>query len=154
MPYNINSKHIIELLAQEQLFKAIIETAAILEEIFFARLVHNRNIPTPLISNWTLGKLLEASKDLDMIVEQEKYYPLLKDFVTLRNHCVHSGEYLISVIDESKKRGIEKLIGKMCEFIPKNVINEDLKDPNNEALKHYAEDAKKKLSFLDKFSEN
>ncbi len=152
MSYNISPDHILHLLSKEELFKAILETAATLEEIFFARLVHNKGIPVALISNWTLGRLLKASKDLKMIIEEEKFYPLLKDFVTLRNQCVHSGEYLISNLDNLKKRGIERLIGKICEFIPMNFINENLKDPNKEVFNHYLKEAEKKLDFLGKFS--
>ncbi len=152
MSYNISSTHILKLLSEGDLFRAILETAATLEEIFFARLIHNKNIPVVLISNWSLGKLLGASKDLGMIIEEEKFYPLLKDFLTLRNQCVHSGEYLIINLKDSKKEGIKGLIRGLAEFIPKNVIQEDLKNPNEEVFNHYLKEAEKKLDFLGKFS--
>ena len=151
MSYNISSDHILHLLSKGDLFRAILETAATLEEIFFARMVHNKNIPPVLISNWTLGKLLEASKDLDIILDKERFYPLLKDFVTLRNQCVHSGEYLINNLNDTKKECIKKLIHQICIFIPKNIIEEDLKDPNKEVFNHYLKEAEKKLDFLNKF---
>lgn len=151
MSYNISSNHIIHLLSEGDLFRAILETAATLEEIFFARMIHNKKIPVAKVSGMTLGRLLGKSKDFGMIIEEEKYYPLLKDFVALRNQCVHSGEYLISNLDDSKKAGIRKLIGSIAEFIPQNVINEDLKNPNKEVFNHYLKEAERKLDFLDRF---
>jgi len=151
MSYNISPDHILHLLERGELFRAILETAATLEEIFFARLIHNKGIPLALISNWTLGRLLKASKDLGMIIEEEKFYPLLKDFLILRNHCVHSGEYLINNLESSKKQGIKGLIVKLSVFIPKNVVDEDLKDPNKEVFNHYMKEADKKLNFLNEF---
>ena len=150
--YYLSTVEIRKHLASEELFKAVLEASASLEELFFSQIIREIRISPDLISNWTLGTLLKWVNKQGLIVKKEEYYPILKDFVKLRNMLIHSGEHLLNNLTSKQKHGIEIHIARICVYISMAPVRDEVRDMEKEANIHLEKSVAKDLKFMEKYN--
>jgi len=152
--YNLSTEEIRKYIVSNELFKAILETSATLEELFFSQIMHEIKICPDLISSWTLGKLLVWVDKCHLIINREKYYPLLKDFIKLRNIVIHSGQYLLKNSTQEIESGIINHLIKICEYVSLSPVRDGIKDIDEKANRYLIKDVEKNLKFLNKYNQD
>ncbi len=105
-----------EAIQTGELLKALLQTSADLELLFFSKLLFEKGIKKNLMKNWTLGRYFEWVSKLGLI--DKKYNKLLKDFNETRNMIVH-GRYIIHSIEKypRKIQYLKNLLLAVCNFI-------------------------------------
>ena len=151
--YKLSTREIRKRISSNDLFRALLETSATLEELFFSQIVHEIGIYPDLISNWSLGRLLKWANGLHLIINGEKYYPILKDFLELRNMVVHSGEFMLEKLTQKQNAGIKSHLLKVCRYIDLAPVKDESVDMREKSDEHLVKTVTRKLEFLDKYDE-
>ena len=129
------------------LLKALLQTSADLELLFFSKLLFEKGIKKDLMNNWTLGRYIEWVSKLELI--NKKYVKLLKDFNETRNIIVH-GRYIIHSIEEypTKIEYLKNMVISVCDFIDSTPVSHKY---DQKMEKDYAKFSEKMRKKYDKF---
>ena len=131
-----------------ELLRALLQTSADLELLFFSKLLFEKGIKKGLMNNWTLGRYIEWVSELELI--DKKYVKLLKDFNNTRNMIVH-GRYIIHNIEQNPKKVkyLKNMIIAVCDFIDSvSVFHEYDKTMEKEYVKFSEKMRKKYENFI------
>ncbi len=150
--YNLCTIEIRKHIASNELFKAILEASATLEELFFSQIVRESKTSPSLICKWTLGRLLKQIDRLNLIIKREEYYPILEDFIKLRNMVIHSGQFMLNNLTTKQESEISRHLIKICEYISLAPIRDEIKDMEKKANEHLFKDVERNLKFLGRYN--
>ena len=112
----LSTKRIREDIENDDLLKALLQSIADLELLFFWKLMYEKGIKASLMNKWTLGRYLIWASGMKL-TDQEQI-ELLKDFNETRNMFVH-GRYFMNRIGDypHKKQYLSNMILHVCDFL-------------------------------------
>ena len=150
--YKLSTTEIRKYIRSGELFKAILETSATLEELFFSQIIREGRIPPDSMGNWALGRLFEKVNELNLIIKREVYHLIIKDFIKLRNIVIHSGQFMLDNLTREQRAGIARHLIRICEYISLAPVRNEVIDMEEKANKYLEKDVKKNLEFLNRYS--
>jgi len=150
--YNLGTTEIRNHIRSGELFKAILEASATLEQLFFSQIIREGKISPDSMGTWALGKLFKKAVELNLIIKKEEYYPIIKDFIELRNIVIHSGQFMLNNLTREQGAGMDRHLIKICEYISLAPVRDEIIDMEEKANEYLEKDVKKNLKFLDEYN--